>query len=381
MRSQVLRQGLRQGLRQVSPQVLRRDLRRLVTWALLFIAVAPVYAAPYTPLPGDASLEAQLLTLTNQARLDNGVGTLERDEGLAQAARHHAEEMARLGYFSHTSPTPENATVSQRVARSGSFIGTLGENLALVGETNTAQTTTTGWLESPGHRANLLNPEFTHVGFGVARYPDGRVAVAQVLGYQPAPLQNAQIVSVLQKVPMLEATVSLSSPGEVALFYGDQSSPPEILAAGTQTLNVPLQNPPTLPLAVQLGLRSSGAQGSFILQDDGWLNADGFARSGEVSGEYGQLLGVTFLEKLERVLVLQLTFARTPPEGLSAWQGNSLVPLMVAGTRASVNLTGLSDTEPLYVGEAQTDGRYAAAYSFQPNFAGVPSVAPVTGSN
>ena len=187
---QDLRYVARQGLR----QVLRRGLRRLVPWVLLLTAAAPVYGAPYTPpytpLPGDASLEADLLTLTNQARLDNGVGTLEGDEGLAQAARHHAEEMARLGYFSHTSPVGENATVSQRVARSGSFIGTLGENLALVGEADTAQTTTTGWLESPGHRANLLNPKFTHVGFGTARYPDGRVAVAQVLGYQPAPLRE-----------------------------------------------------------------------------------------------------------------------------------------------------------------------------------------------
>ena len=345
------------------------------------MATAAVYAAPYTPLPGDAGLEAQLLTLSNQARAENGVGPLEPDERLAQAARHHAEEMARLGYFSHTSPTAENATVSRRVARSGSFIGTLGENLALVGETDTAQVTTTGWLESPGHRANLLNPTFTHVGFGTARYPDGRVAVAQVLGYQPAPLERAQIISVLQKVPTLTATVSLSSPGEIALFYGDQSSPPQTLDAGTQTLSVTLAEAPALPLPVQLGLRSSGAQGSFILQDDGWLNSGGFARSGEVSGEYGQLLGVTFTEKLERGLELQLTFARTPPQSLSAWQGNSLVPLTFTGDRASVNLTGLSDAEPIFVGGEQTDGRYNAAYSFQPNFTGVPSVTPATGSN
>ena len=347
-------------------------------WLLALLSVAPAYAAPYSSLPADVALEAQLLTLTNQARLDNGVGTLAQDEGLAQAARHHAEEMARLGYFSHTSPVAENATVSQRVARSGSFVGMLGENLALVGSTDTAQTTTTGWLESPGHRANLLNPTFTHVGFGTARYPDGRVVVAQVLGYQPAPLTGAQIVSVLQNVPTLAATVSLSSPGEVALFYGDQSSAPETLAAGTQTLSVPLDRAPTLPLAVQLGLRGNGTTGSFILQDDGWLGADGFRRSGEVTGEYGQLLGVTVQNKLERVLTLQLTFSRTPPEGLSAWQGSSLVPLTVEEKRASIDLTGLSDAEPIFVGEAQTDGRYRAAFGFQPNFAGVPSVTPVS---
>ncbi len=333
-------------------------------------------AAPYAPLPADTGLEAALLTLTNEARAENGVGVLAPDERLAQAARHHAEEMARLGYFSHTSPVAANATLSRRVARSGSFIGTLGENLALVGDTDTAQVTTTGWLESPGHRANLLDPQFTHVGFGSAQLPDGRVVVAQVLGYQPAPLKSAQVVSVLREVPTLTATVSLSSPAEIALFYADKSSVPETLGAGTQTLEVPLGERPTLPLAVQLGLRSSGAAGGFVLQDDGWLNPDGFTRSGEVSGEYAQLLGVTLLEKPERGLELQLSFSRTPPPGLSAWQGSTLLPLELTGERASVTLTGL-DAEPIYVGEAQADGRYHAAFGFRPNFEGIPSVAPL----
>ena len=353
-------------------------------WIIALLPVfAPIcaatYAAPYTPLPADAALEATLLTLTNEARTENGVETLEPDERLAQAARHHAAEMASLGYFSHTSPTPENATLSLRVARSGSFIGTLGENLALVGDTGTAEMTTEGWLESPGHRANLLNPQFTHVGFGSARFPDGRVVVAQVLGYQPAPLLSAQVVSVLREVPTLTATVSLSSPAELALFYADESSTPERLSAGTQTLSVPLDEAPNLPLAVQLGLRSSGAAGGFILQDDGWLNPDGFARSGEVSGAYAQLLGVTLSEKPERGLELQLSFARTPPAGLSAWQGDTLLPLTLNGERVRVSLTGLSSTEPIYVGEAQADGQYHAAFGFKPNFDEVPSVSPAGG--
>ncbi len=344
---------------------------------LILTAYATASAAPYAPLPADTALEAALLTLTNEARTANGVETLEPDENLAQAARHHAAEMAGLGYFSHTSPIAENTTLSRRVARSGSFIGTLGENLALVGETDTAQATTVGWLESPGHRANLLNPGFTHVGFGAARYPDGRVAVAQVLGYQPAPLESVQVVSVLREVPTLTATVSLSSPGEIALFYGNKSSVPETFPAGTQTLSVVLDEAPALPLAVQLGLRSSGAAGGFILQDDGWLNQDGFTRSGDVSGEVAQLLGVTFLQKPERGLELQLSFSRPPPEGLSAWQGSTLLPLELAGTRVRVTLTGLSSAEPVYVGEAQADGRYHAAFGFEPNFEDIPSVSPL----
>lgn len=334
-------------------------------------------AAPYTPLPADPVLEADLLALTNEARLEQGLGSLAPDEGLAQAARHHAAEMAALGYFSHTSPEPENATLSRRVARSGSFIATLGENLALVGETGTAQATTTGWLDSPGHRANLLNPTFTHVGFGTARYPDGRVAVAQVLGYQSAPLRSAQIVSVLRDVPTLTATVSLSSPGEVALFYADRSSVPETLAAGTQTLSVPLDVAPTLPLALQLGLRSGGTTESFILQDDGWLGPDGWARSGEITGAYGQLLGVALQTTLERTLELRLEFALPPPEGLGAWQGRTNLRVETLGTRVTVSLKGAESLEPIYLGEAQPDGRYLAVYGFTPNFEGIPSVTPV----
>lgn len=333
-------------------------------------------AAPYTPLAGDVGLEAELLTYTNAARAEHAAGPLSFDEGLAQAARHHAAEMAALNYFSHTSPEPENATLGLRVARGGSFIGTLGENLALVGPDGSAQATTTGWLESPGHRANLLNPTFTHVGFGTALFPDGRVAVAQVLGYQPAPLTHAGVVSVLRDVPTLQATVSLSSPGEIALFYGDESSQPETFAAGTQTLSVPLAAPPTLPLALQLGLRSGGPAGGFILQDDGWLNPDGFVRSGEVTGAYGQLLGVRVQNVLERALVLRLTFSSPPPEGLAAWQGESALPLTVNGTQVEVTLSGASDAQPVYVGEAQADGRYLAVYGFTPHLQGAFSVSP-----
>ena len=112
-------------------------------------------------------MERALLTLTNDARIGAGLEALTTGETLAQAAREHAAEIADLGYFSHTSPLPEHATLALRVAEGGSFIRTLGENLTLVGTADTAQASVSGWLASPGHRANLLNAHFTHVGFGV----------------------------------------------------------------------------------------------------------------------------------------------------------------------------------------------------------------------
>ncbi len=337
----------------------------------------PLPSLPYTPLPGDAALEQSLLTLTNEARAAAGVGRLEPSPELAQAARHHAAEMAQLGYFSHTSPVAENARLEQRVARSGSFVRTLGENLALVGEVDTAQATTTGWLDSPGHRANLLHPRFTHVGFGVAPYPDGRVAVAQVFGYEPATLLGAQLVSVLAEKVVLNASVSLASAGEVALFYGQDSGPPQALKAGQHTLSVPIAEIPALPLPIQLGLRSGGATGGFILQDDGWLTAGGWERSGAVSGAQAQLLNVTVQRQTERGLELRLSFATPPPTQLGAWQGETQLLLEGAGTTVTVGLLGSENASPVSIGEAQADGRYAVIYSFRPDHGETLRVLPV----
>lgn len=311
--------------------------------------------------------------MTNEARAAAGLDVLEPSPELAQAARHHAAEMAELGYFSHTSPVPENARLAQRVARSGSFVRTLGENLAVVGETGTAQASITGWLESPGHRANLLHPRFTEVGFGSARYPDGRVAVAQVLGYEPATLLSAQLAPMLAETTLLNATVSLAAPGEVALFYGEHSSPAHSFSSGQHTLSVTLAETPVWPLPVQLGLRSGGAAEGFILQDDGWLSADGWRRSGAVSGAQAQLLAVAAERRPRRGLELRLTFS-TPPTPLGAWQGETLLPLQTNGTLVTVQL---SETElPIYVGEAQADGHYAVVYSLQPDLGGAPRVLP-----
>ncbi|CAA9567545.1 MAG: hypothetical protein AVDCRST_MAG86-1200 [uncultured Truepera sp.] len=282
--------------------------------------------------------------------------------------------MADLGYFSHTSPLSEHATLALRVAQSGGFIRTLGENLALVGSADTAQASVGGWLASPGHRADPLHARFTHVGFGAAAYPDGRVAVAQVLGYQPATLRGAQLVSVLAEAPLLELTVSLSAPGETAVFYGEHSSPPQTLAAGTHILTVPLSDPPTLPLPVGLGLRAGGAAGGFILQDDGWLHTTGWRRSRNLSGAQARLLKVTLSGSLKRTSEFHLDFASAAP-ALSAWKDETLLPLRTDGTRLSVELT---DTQnPVHVGEAHPDGRYAVIYSFLPNIDGAPSVLPL----
>lgn len=324
----------------------------------------------------DQALEAELLHLTNEARLGLGLGALESDEALARAARAHAAEMAELGYFSHTSPVTANATLGLRAAQAGSFALTLDENLALVASEGAANAAVKGWLESPGHRANLLSPEFSHVGFGSARYPDGRLAVAQVFALEPAPLAGAELVSVLAETVTLDVTLELSRPAEVAIFFGTRSSRSAQLVAGRQLLHVPLSEPPTLPLAVQLGVRASGE--SFILQHSGWLQPSGWEGEPAVAGHSGQLLGVALRSPLTRQYEVRLTFSHDPGLELVAWQGEYLVATETSGTRLTLTLPEPENDAPLYLGVPQGEGTYRALYGFLPQLTDTPRLLPAS---
>jgi len=81
---------------------------------------------------------------------------------LATAAQQHSDDMANRNYFSHT--TPEGVTFDKRENNAG-YPSPGGENIAQ-GQT-TAQQVMTDWMNSPGHRANILNCTFAAIGIGV----------------------------------------------------------------------------------------------------------------------------------------------------------------------------------------------------------------------
>ncbi len=112
-------------------------------------------------------LPREVFILTNTVRRDPHCGyppapQLTWSEALAHSAQLHAEDMARQHYFSHDSL--DGRTPSQRMAAAG-FTGTLrGENIA-EGQT-TAQQVIDGWVSSPGHCKNLMNPSYKYLGVG-----------------------------------------------------------------------------------------------------------------------------------------------------------------------------------------------------------------------
>lgn len=122
----------------------------------------------------------------NRVRRGKGLTELSRNGTFRRAARNHARDMARQGYFAHESL--DGTTSFERVrAVDGSFRGLVLENLTKITPIDPsllAERVVKGWLESPGHRKNLLNDQAREGGFGVGiNQDDNRILVAHNFGY------------------------------------------------------------------------------------------------------------------------------------------------------------------------------------------------------
>ncbi|MFF8971712.1 CAP domain-containing protein [Streptomyces sp. NPDC014995] len=122
-----------------------------------------LWASPLTPA-GLARTEAEVVDLTNRERARAGLRPLGLDPLLATAARAHSADMVARSFYSHVSP--EGSRPWDRTAAAGSARRTIGENIAC-GQRSPAEVVE-GWMNSPGHRANILKPAFTHIGVGFA---------------------------------------------------------------------------------------------------------------------------------------------------------------------------------------------------------------------
>ncbi|HXG86555.1 MAG TPA: CvpA family protein [Pyrinomonadaceae bacterium] len=107
-------------------------------------------------------LEAEMLELVNRERAANGIKPLAADPEMTEIARKHSADMFARGYFSHF--TPENKSPFDRMREDAARYTIAGENLALAPTLSIAHT---GLMNSPGHRANILRPQFGRVGIGV----------------------------------------------------------------------------------------------------------------------------------------------------------------------------------------------------------------------
>jgi uncharacterized protein YkwD len=138
-----------------------------------------------------AVIQARVLELVNAARSRgqrcgqqyfSPAALLQESERLNEAARGHARDMARRNYFDHRAP--DGSEPRDRVRRTGYRWKLIGENIAFGPES--AEEVVAGWLASPGHCANLMDPRFRDAGVAVAKgRKRGYFYWAQELG-QPA---------------------------------------------------------------------------------------------------------------------------------------------------------------------------------------------------
>ncbi|KOV58019.1 stress protein [Streptomyces sp. NRRL WC-3618] len=115
--------------------------------------------------PGDLErTAAEVIDLTNRERARAGLPSLAPDAPLTRAAQAHSTDMVVRAFYSHTGP--DGSQPWDRAAAAGSARRTIGENIAC-GQRSPAEVVE-GWMNSPGHRANILKREFTHIGIGFA---------------------------------------------------------------------------------------------------------------------------------------------------------------------------------------------------------------------
>ncbi len=132
-----------------------------------------------------AQVRAATVCLLNDERRSRGLGALRHNRILAVAAERHARDMAARHYFSHDSL--DGRSFLDRIKQAGYVTGrerrwTVGENLAWAnGDRAAPARIVSAWMDSPGHRANILSGTYREVGFGLAAAGPGNSLPARTV--------------------------------------------------------------------------------------------------------------------------------------------------------------------------------------------------------
>lgn len=176
--------------------------------------IAVISWGPIAPAFSSAITTENIITLTNQSRATFNLNSLKESMVLNKAAQAKANDMLNFGYFSHNSP--DGRTPWSFIADAGYSYLMAGENLAV--NFTEAESVEEAWMNSPGHKANILNKHFEEIGIGIAQGQyQGRVAifVVQMFGVpteQSVRLSQQPTVVEKQEVP---APVKAISPAGI----------------------------------------------------------------------------------------------------------------------------------------------------------------------
>lgn len=145
------------------PSIAHAGIGRAVAAASGDVYWTALWAEPFSA-PGLARFAADVVALTNAERMAVGLRPLAVDQRLTMAAQAHSADMVARGFYAHT--TPEGSEPWDRAAAAGCPHRGIGENIAC-GQRSPADVVR-AWMNSPGHRANILAPGFDEIGIGYA---------------------------------------------------------------------------------------------------------------------------------------------------------------------------------------------------------------------
>ncbi len=131
-----------------------------------------IYPGQKLTIPDQSSvkaLEAEVIRLVNIERSKKGLQALKADWEISRVARYKSQDMINKKYFSHTSPT--YGSPFKMLETFGIRFSSAGENIAYGQKTPAA--VMNSWMNSSGHRANILSPSYTHIGVGLAKTSSG----------------------------------------------------------------------------------------------------------------------------------------------------------------------------------------------------------------
>lgn len=194
-----------------------------------------------TPADPDEA-EARLLVLLNDARAKAGVPALRSDPELVDVARSHSEDMAEHHFFAHVSPT--TGAPDDRARRAKLLVSKFGENCGLG---TTPEEIHQGLMSSPGHRMNMLIPDYTHVGIA-AEKGEGTLVVTMNFARRPPPASVPKsIAEVETAIRDLRTQKGLKPYVPDPVYRGGAQSGADALAGGAEQKGI--------QQAVQAGLQ------------------------------------------------------------------------------------------------------------------------------
>lgn len=199
----------------------------LILWVVVimggFFAAAYYVSSVLTNGNMAAVISSALVDLTNEDRAGENLGALTIDPLLVVAAQAKANDMAQKGYFAHV--TPEGYQPWHFIKEAGYEYSSAGENLAV--NFSDSENVEEAWMNSPKHRANILNAKFTQVGIATAKGEyQGRTTtfVVQMFGTPRSALAVAE-----------EETVVPENPEDIAVTVSENT--PQILGSEVPTVS------------------------------------------------------------------------------------------------------------------------------------------------